>query len=55
MDEFGKQEQKDIIKEAFKEWLDSKYAEFGRWALKSLGALILGSVLVFLVKHGLIK
>lgn len=46
---------KEVIKEAFKEWLDEKYAEFGRWALKSVAAMIFGAVLVYLVNHGVIK
>lgn len=46
---------KEVIKEAFKEWLDEKYAEFGRWALKSVAALLFGAIIVFLVNHDLIK
>lgn len=50
-----KEEQKQLVKEAFKEWLDEKYAAFGRWTLKYLGALLFGAVIVFLVNHGMIK
>ena len=48
-------EDKEIIKEAFKEWLEEKYAAFGKWALKSMLAMCLGAILVFLVTHGMIK
>lgn len=43
---------KDLVKEALKEWLDAKFSEFGRWALKSIAAAVFGYVLIFLVSHG---
>jgi hypothetical protein len=46
---------KEIIKEAFKEWLDEKYAEFGKWTLKRLGAILIGLLLYYAVMHGNIK
>lgn len=55
MDEIYKQDQKEIIKEAFKEWLDEKAAEFGKWTLKFIGSAIFGALLYFLVTHGFIK
>ena len=42
------------FKEAFKEWLDEKAAEFGKWTLKFLGTAFFGGLIVFLVNHGLI-
>ena len=48
------EEHKAIIKQAFKEWLDDKILEFGKWSLKTLGATVLGALLVFLVNHHLI-
>ena len=49
------EEHKQIIKEAFKEWLDEKFSEFGKWTLKSLAAIIFGALVVYLVNHGLIR
>ena len=46
---------KAVIKEAFKEWLDEKFTEFGKWTLKSLAAVVLGAILVYAVNHGMIK
>lgn len=49
------EDHKHLIKEAFKEWLDEKFAEFGKWTLKSLAAICFGALVVFLVNHGFIK
>jgi hypothetical protein len=48
-------EDKELIKEALKEWLDEKFAEFGKWTLRSLAAIVVGIILVYAVSHGLIK
>lgn len=29
-------DQKQIMKEAIKEWMDERYADIGRWAVKTL-------------------
>lgn len=47
-------EDKELIKEAFKEWLDEKAADFGWWTLKFIGTACAGAVLYFLVQHGFI-
>lgn len=49
------EEHKKIIKEAIKEWLDEKAADFGKWTLKYLGTLVFGALIYFLVSHGWIK
>ena len=49
------EELKQANKEAFKEWLDEKFSDFGKWTAKSLAALLFGMVVVYLVNHGLIK
>jgi hypothetical protein len=38
-------ETKEAVKEAFQEWLDKKYATFGKWTLCGLGATILAGLL----------
>jgi hypothetical protein len=44
---------KDAMKEAMREWLDDKFAEVGRWGLKSLAALAIVALLwLILVTHG---
>jgi hypothetical protein len=53
--ESNKEDQKALIKEAFKEWLDEKAAEFGKWTLKYLATALFGVLLYFLVTHGWIK
>lgn len=50
-----REEDKDIVKEAFKEWLEEKFADFGKWTMKSLAAMCFGAIVVFLVTHGWIK
>lgn len=49
------EQHKQVIKEAIKEWLDEKFADFGKWTIKSLGAIILTAVVIYLVNHGVIK
>ena len=48
----SKGDQKEVIKEALKEWLDEKYAIFGRWTLRSLLALLLAAVTYLAFKTG---
>lgn len=50
-----KEEQKQVVKEAFKEWLDEKAAQFGKWTLKYIATSIFGAILYFLATHGWIK
>jgi hypothetical protein len=30
------EEEKEVLKEALREWLDAKFAEFGKWSLGSI-------------------
>lgn len=46
---------KELIKEALREWLDEKFAEFGRWTAKSLAAIIFSLLVYAAVKYGIIK
>ena len=52
MGEMDREEQKAIIKEAIMEWLDEKYAQFGRWTLHGVMAAALGALLYFIAAHG---
>ena len=47
-------EQKELFKNALKEWLDEKVAEFGWWSLKSLGMVVIAAVVAFAVHNGLL-
>lgn len=33
-------ETKEALKEALKEWMDDKFASFGKWSLATLGAAV---------------
>lgn len=46
------EEQKKIMKEALQEWLDAKYAEFGKWTARGVLAAALVALVVFLTSHG---
>ncbi len=43
-------EVKHAMKEALKEWLDEKFASFGKWSLGSLGAAVLVAIIYFLLQ-----
>jgi len=46
-------EQKKIIKEALKEWLDSQFAAFGRWTFMGLlSILFVAGAYAWLWEHG---
>ena len=45
-------EQKKIFQEALQDWLDKKYAEFGRWTLNGIAAAALVALVIFLTGHG---
>lgn len=42
---------KEIVKEALEEWLDKKFAQFGKWTLGGLSALAFAG-LVYLALAG---
>ena len=41
---------KDAIKEAAREWLDARFAEFGRWSAMAIAAAGLFAVIYFILK-----
>lgn len=52
MPDLDRDEQKEIVKEAIREWLDEKYTDFGKWTLHGLMAACLGALAYFLAIHG---
>ncbi len=44
-----KDEQKSILKEALKEWLNEKFSEFGKWSLGALAAAFFYAVVYFIL------
>jgi hypothetical protein len=44
---------KEATKEAIREWLDDKFAAFGKWSMASITAIALAALLwLFLTTHG---
>jgi hypothetical protein len=44
------QETKDALKQALKEWLDDKFAQFGRWSFGAICAAGLGALTYFILQ-----
>lgn len=42
---------KEALKEALKEWLDEKFAELGKWSLRTITALVLGAITIFILNN----
>lgn len=42
-------DQKRIIKEALKEWLNEKFTEFGKWTLAAFGAALFVAMTYFVL------
>lgn len=53
MTDITPEEQKVLLKEALQEWLDAKYAEFGKWTIRGVMAAALVALVIFLTAHGL--
>jgi hypothetical protein len=49
------EDHKDLVKEAFKEWLDEKSAQFGKWTIKWIGTAAMGALIYWLVMNGYLK
>lgn len=53
LSEMEKKEQKELIKEALKEWLEAQWATFGKWTAKGIGAALFSAVAYWwLTTHG---
>lgn len=46
---------KNALKEAIKEWLDEKYAQFGKWTIRALIASLLSSIITIIIYSNWIK
>lgn len=46
----GDDHEKEILKEALKEWLDEKFAELGKWSFRTISAAALGALVYFMLK-----
>lgn len=40
---------KDAMKDALKEWLDGKFAELGRWSMGAFFAALLAAIVAFIL------
>lgn len=47
-DQHNHYEQRQIVKEALKEWLDDKFLMFGKWSAASLAAAGLVAIVYFI-------
>jgi hypothetical protein len=48
MTELNPQEQRDVVKQAIKEWMDEQYARLGRW---TIGFVCTAALTMFLFKY----
>lgn len=46
----SKEDTKAAMKEALKEWMDEKFAVFGRWSFYSLSAMALTALVYFMLR-----
>lgn len=44
-----REEDKQLIKDAVDEWLDKKFAAFGKWSARALAALLLAAFVYFIL------
>lgn len=42
-------DEKEVLKQALKEWLDEKFAQLGRWSLSTITLLTLGALVYFIL------
>lgn len=41
---------KQLFKEAFKEWLDEKFLQFGKWSFRTISLLVFSAVVYFVLQ-----
>ncbi len=44
-----KEDMKKVYQEALQEWLDKKFAEFGKWTLRSFLAALFSALIYFIL------
>lgn len=53
MPDLDKEAQKAAMKEAISEWMDLKWATFGKWTAKGIIAMVIAGVTyLFVITHG---
>lgn len=52
MPPIDKDTMKEAVKEGLKEWLNEKFAQFGKWSLAGIGALALAALAYILIHAG---
>lgn len=53
MPDLTPEEQKDVVKQALKEWLNEQFAAFGRWSMFGILAMAFSAIVyVWLLDHG---
>lgn len=45
----SREERKEIVKEAIKEWLNETASQFGWWSLKMIAALFAAGIVIFIL------
>lgn len=45
-----KDDQKEAMKQAIKEWLDERFNQFGRWTFNALAAAFFAALIYFVLK-----
>lgn len=48
--EISRDEMKQAVKEALKEWLNDKFTTFGKWSMTSLAAIALAALVYFILR-----
>jgi hypothetical protein len=52
----SEQDQKEVLKEALREWLDDKFTVLGKWTARALAAAVFAAIVYFLLwANGLSK
>lgn len=50
MTDLSPKDQKDLMKQALKEWMDERYADVGRWAVRTLLVAAVTSFLIWYIQ-----
>ncbi len=46
------EKQAEIVEKAIQNWMDAKFAKFGKWTLSALAVAVFGLVCKYLFTHG---